>query len=232
MRHVSFLLPLLIFLAACSCTTHRDARNLLYVDTYEPTVLVHCYCDTGGSRGTGTVISSHSGITYILTAAHVVVDEMLFSDSFEIEVTDWNGNNPHSFKASLVLIDTKIDLALLRAEYSTSHIARLSAEGPVLFEEVRLTGIGLGNIPLPVKGEFQGNSLRGLFICSAPAYPGYSGGALYKYDWESEHWVMVGVVLEIGVTGRGQFVYHVSYHQPISVVLEWLESSEYTGILK
>lgn len=210
---------LLTFLTACSCSpSYVDyQKNRLYTDIYSPTVLVRCG-DT--SYGSGTVIQSRNGTTYVLTAAHVV--RFAYSDPYTyfLTITDWAGSSKEVYEASLVAYDQSRDLAVLKAEYCADAVATVSLEKATLFQECRVAGIGMPMIPLCTSGEVQGFGDGGKCIYSdAPIYWGYSGGGLYV--WEGGMWKLAGVPVQIGMI-KGTPVYVLTIHSSLFESLEWL----------
>jgi hypothetical protein len=222
------LAPLLLclLLAACSCT-HKldDHKDRLFVDMYEPTVLVS---SGEGGYGSGTVIWSEDGETYILTAAHVVKRHIFYPAGSPLSVTDWISHDAHTYPAQVIAYDSDKDLALLKAEYEAQHVADFADRAPELFEECRASGIGGPKIPLPVKGEMQGKSPDGMYFTSAPVYWGYSGGGLYI--WDGGRWRVVGVIVQIGVI-KHQIMPTLSIHVGLPTILEWLDELGYCEVL-
>ena len=196
-----------------------------YEQMLYPTVRI----TAGYSTGTGVIIATTNEheITRIdiLTAAHVVEDEIIVN----IELYDAT-----VITGTVVITDTIKDLALIRVETTNSHeltqiySARLASEKyvPYLFSPVWAVGCSLGLKPRPSFGYLTAIdssslvSIRGYEI-SAPILPGNSGGPVY----DGQTYQVIGIAVWVKVY-NGQLVTTMAGIVPINQIWDFLEKGK------
>ena len=205
--------------------------------------------NTGGS---GTVLYSKSGSTYVLTNFHVVetmikVDtrwSVLLKRDVKVDVLGtvdthffeyrWKSRTvgEKAVQADIMTYSKEEDLALLklRSDSEPPGVARLYPRG----EEYKLlatmpvfcVGSGLGEPPVITSGMLSqfGREIdrREYWLNTAPAIYGNSGGALFLAETHQ----FIGVPARLGVSISGfsaQAVTHLQYAIPITRIYNFLE---------
>ncbi len=191
-----------IIVIACSCLTATVA-TLADVpdrgpDVVRPTVQIR----NGDKRGSGTVIASIPGETWILTAAHVVhkgsdVKVELHHFNFGSRLTGLTegGGWPRLVPATVAAIDPDGDVALVRIKgmKALPYVARVdpSAGEPTPGEVMTSVGIDRGlhltSWRTTVEGSGmidmgKGGGKRLFTVTSHPPDHGRSGGGLFRAD--------------------------------------------------
>ena len=99
--------------------------------TFRPTVMVR----RGPNRGSGTIIASRQGRSFVLTAAHVLDDDgeaaiELHRFNLGIEGRKLGGNWPKVVSATVVAADPEADVALLRVDGLSKlpYVARFAGD--------------------------------------------------------------------------------------------------------
>ncbi len=176
--------------------------------------------------------------TNILTAWHVVRDIYGKPDNttapVPVKVYAPDGTW-HTLSAHLLVRDVALDLALLLVDTKESlpFGARLAPrnelEGIRPFDAVYAVGCPLGNDPIPTVGEVATthHEIDGekYWMISAPTYIGNSGGGIYAARSHD----LVGIFSKIYTHGstRSTIVPHMGLMTPLSVVYDWLDTTEY-----
>jgi S1-C subfamily serine protease len=205
-----------------------------------PTVQI----SAGDGIGSGTVIKSKEGKTFVLTNHHVVADAYKWVD----EVDDENGKKKkvrkefpvnvifHVYKdtsrlssvvtreARVTAYDSVADLALVLVDdedYTHPAIAKLAPANVRIDmgEQVWASGGGLGFPPFLSSGVLGHNHFkiegRNFLLATSAIAPGNSGGGLYRKG-------ATGYEL-IGVPSRGATRYgHIGFAIPVSQVRSFL----------
>ena len=142
--------------------------------------------------------------------------------------------------ADIVAYDATFDLALLRirdTERGVDYAAYLMPEDAslYLFETSWAVGAGLGKPPFPTEGAVSNLDQRisgQLYILSsAPIIFGNSGGALFHWSGEREHYEFIGVPTRVSVAGYSSVVTHMAWAIPLSTVREFLRDNDFGFIL-
>jgi len=161
--------------------------------TFRPTVIVR----KGPAQGSGTIVSSVKGTTFVLTAAHVVKER----GPLVVELHRYNvgrerepnhGEWPRKCPGEIVARDTAADLAVLRLGGlpALPYVARLAVEDDTPARGALLTSVGIDRGSrltswntrlrsvtwLALEGE---RADRPFFITEHPPEHGRSGGGLY-----------------------------------------------------
>jgi len=150
-------------------------------------------------HGTGFVMATEAGKTYIVTAGHVV----LFAPNIEFKVRFSNGE---SIPATLVKCSEKYDVAFLNLPVGTLIPSGLTLAkvNPVIGSMVWLVGDPLYYENLYAVGMVSGynppNDIAGYMNISAGVIYGNSGGAVIDHDGN-----VVGIVVRIAVKGPNAF---------------------------
>lgn len=194
----------------------------LYQEVLSPVVKVQSLANTGS----GVVISTETGKTYLLTAAHLVLDARtvqvyLYKYQYELPVITLES-------ASVVITDTDKDLALLEIKHSrllTYPSARLVSKDytPYLFTEVYAVGCSLGLNPRPSEGIITAISseiINPSWEISAPILPGNSGGGVFLKDTHE----LIGITVWIRAS-YGQLVPTMAGIVPINQIYEFLKTT-------
>jgi len=216
----------LVFVLAAQPLETPNPYQQLYEDLLYPSVRI----TTSDGVGSGVIINLEvrseklevgtksnfqpltSNLVYVLTAAHVVGNDVLVS----VELF----NSTESLPAFVVATDTGKDLALLQIPTSnfkhlTSNFkpARLAPRDyvPYIFTPVWVIGCSLGYAPRPSEGiitavggqktENRVQILSDFWETNAPIWPGNSGGGVFL---KSTH-ELIGIAVWVKVY-RGQLV--------------------------
>lgn len=195
------------------------------VDRYNQTFLPVVYIEnTDINSGTGMIIYSRNGYTFILTAQHVVK----------------HGNNPlavtqysdRRYPTTLLEEDEKNDLAILKIDsYDNfgSPVKFLGKNEKVLvYETIYSVGHTLGKEAIVTSGEISSLSRtwrngQKYIIVNSPVYGGSSGGPTYvvRQKW----WEKFPTYYVIGIVSKGD-----SYHGLIIPYIVYIE--DYKTIAK
>ena len=136
--------------------------------------------------GTGTIISSESGSTVILTCAHFFLGLKVGDTRTTVEI--FTDGIPQTYPATVVGGDHGLDLAILKISSPGSFPAvKLTATAPTLRQDQLLTSFGCdgGDSPsqktvmLIEENRYEG---PGNLVCSTEPAKGRSGGGLFDED--------------------------------------------------
>ncbi|MEO6709030.1 MAG: serine protease, partial [Planctomycetota bacterium] len=176
--------------------------------------------------------------TNVLTAWHVVRDIYGAPDNFtapvpvKIYAPDGTWRN---LTAHLLAHDVTLDLALLVLDTNEhqpcgAHLASRSELASMrIFDGVYAVGCPLGNDPIPTVGEVASthHDIDGgkYWMISAPTYIGNSGGGIYAAGTHD----LIGIFSKIYTHGstRSTIIPHMGLATPLSVVYDWLDTTEY-----
>lgn len=213
---------------------------------------------TTRSGGSGTILYSREGSTFVLTNHHVVdtairlekewssllksermidifeiVDTHLFSYAWESR-----GTGARSIQSDIVCYDKNEDLALLKlrdgAGVAAAELYPKEQETALrIGMKVICIGAALGEEPVQTEGilsQFgQEIDRREYWLHTAPSIYGNSGGAMFLKDT----YQMIGVPARIAVTVSGfsiDPITHLSYCVPITRVYKFLEQQRFRFI--
>jgi S1-C subfamily serine protease len=156
-----------------------------------PSIQVH---GRGGSGGGGTIVYSHGGATYALTAFHVVakaVEKNAARHPVGVTLYRADGTAEERIEADLALWHEKKDIALLRLrtgrDLPTAKVLPRAAHASVgVFTPVYAVGCPLGHDPLPSTGEISTlrKDVQGerFWMMNAPTIYGNSGGGVFHRE--------------------------------------------------
>ncbi len=155
----------------------------------EPQVL-----GSADSVGSGFIIDARDNESFILTAGHICVPHQptfgipipidQLDVGYRIKVTTGFGRKS---SATIVAIDVKNDLCLLRASSGLGPELKVSSKDPMLHEEVynMANPAGLASsLAVPVFKGYYAGDIAMLSIFSIPAVPGSSGSPIMNSDNE------------------------------------------------
>ena len=218
-----FLLPLCLAVSCCSLKSNQtfiDFENLVALITLNQGEYVI-------GTGSGTVIDVQEGEETnniaVLTAKHVVESD---KDNVYIQVV----LNGFTYDVSEVVLHESYDIAVLRFEtsYVLDH-AEIDNDNPEPIEEVYAAGYPM-RIGLIVSHgisnyQVQIDPARGyapMFFCTAPIYPGNSGGAVFSKKTGKLIGVTVMVGAAVSYYGKNP-VPHIHYFIPTAAVSDWIQ---------
>jgi len=146
------------------------------------------------STGSGLLVESDMGPA-VLTAAHVCEEDVphtFVHDGVTISILSMTNIKVYSpmhgsFTASVVRLDTKKDLCLLRVEKVFTHPVSIAKSPPSIGDEVYSIaapyGIAGSNLALVFSGFYSGHT-KTMEYFTIPTRPGSSGAAVLNENWE------------------------------------------------
>ena len=212
---------------------------------------------TNKGRGSGTVIKSSEGGTYLLTNYHVIEscleykdvwDELLrrnvkkeFTSAVELDFSKINHHGAVkgliTSVADIILSNKQHDLALLKVrDEETFPSAMLypeeSAAKVPMLASLACCGAAMGEKPIVTYGNLNGIQIEidnyEYYLSSAPSIFGNSGGAVFTpYE---DHWAYFGIPSRITVAILGfaaDAITHMGYFIPITRIYQWLRDNCY-----
>ncbi len=219
----------------------RIDAQLIRRELVEPTVRVNAKSEVGSGSVVFSKKRSGKLRTLILTAWHIVKDNVLEAPaaSIEVDVYDPQGK-PREAKGKLVAKHEALDLALLELEdeKSPAVTARLARPADLaraqVFTRVYAIGCPLGYAPLPTSGDLtcMAKELDGItyWMTNAPTIFGNSGGGIYLAETRQ----LVGVLSRISAYKNliDVAVPHMGIVTPLTLVYDWLDTTDYAFIHK
>ncbi len=203
-----------------------------------------------GTVGSGVVVYSDldqngDGLTYILTAYHVVqevtegqedptqINELRFLDP----ATDRLANTHESAKVVAFEADSDIALLEMKTLRPWPYVARFATisetEEAEIFDGVYAVGCPLGNKPLPTLGEISSQEKmvagQNFWMLNAPTFFGNSGGGVFQVS--NGH--LLGISSMIYTYGKSQpmVVPHMGLFVPMTQLRHWLTEEGYAMLL-
>lgn len=139
---------------------------------------------TSGGWGSGVVISSENGVTRIISAQHVTVNESWIKVTLDGKVYD----------ATLVRESLELDLSILEVQATTLHVADIHSETKLfVFEKAYVIGAGMGRSPYPAQAMISHVTARpGLWMWTGPVVGGMSGGGVFRLH--GDHYQLIGII--------------------------------------
>jgi len=230
-------------------------REMLY-----PVVVVAAGSGLGSGTVIFSAESNSEWRTYVLTNHHVVRSAITVKEEWDPKTQEevkreqrspvqvrWFDYNDYSREigtrgqiADIVAYDATLDLALLRTrdmERGVQYVAYLMPEdAPLyLFEITWAVGAGLGKPPFPTEGAVSNLDQRingqRYILSSAPIIFGNSGGGLFHWSPEREHYEFMGVPAKVSVTFGSGVVTHMAWAIPMTTVREFLRDNDFGFIL-
>ena len=199
--------------------------NQMYETMINPTVQISHFNEVGS----GTIIHSQNGHSYVLSAAHIINQEHI-EDEINLSKYDKHGRQSSSYLARIVAIDNERDLLLLEVETDDQlPTARFASEQRIndvrVFDRVYAIGCPLGYGPMPTLGEISTKNKRlknqTHWMLNAPTIFGNSGGGIYLADTQE----FIGVLSR--VSAYNNFVNIAVPHMGILVkpqdIKSWLD---------
>lgn len=199
------------------------------IDRYNQTFLPVVYVENPDiNSGTGMIIYSRYGYTFVLTAYHVVGHE-----DHPIVTTQYSNR---SYPSTTIEKDPENDLAILKIN-SYSDFGRpvkflKKDENVMVYETIYSVGHTLGKEAIATSGEIASlsrawSSGRRYITVNSPIYGGSSGGPTYIarrdhwYDKFPTYYVM-GMVSK-GDGHRGMMISHIVYVEDYKTITNFLE---------
>ena len=197
--------------------------------------------------------------TYLLTNHHVISRAVKVSKEFDpkrgekvdverrltvdVEWFEYNDYSRHigtrGKKAEIVAYDKAADLAILRVkdrERGVDYVAHvIPDDAPIyLTDMVYAVGAGLGRPPFMTSGElgFVDEEINGYryMLATAPIIFGNSGGALFRFSDDRDHYELIGVPSRVSAAGFS-IVAHMGWVIPIETVADVLRNNDLGFIL-
>jgi hypothetical protein len=210
--------------------------------------------------GSGTVVYSKDGNTFVLTNHHVIEKNIEYKQVWDgllrrdvkkdffspVELDFGRFDERGRFIASstvladIVLYDKPQDLALLKVrdviDYPSAKLyPREDADRVPLLVPLCACGAALGEKPVVTFGNLNGMQIEidgyEYWLSSAPSIFGNSGGGVYIY--EDGDWYFLGIPSRVSVVFigfGGSPVTHMGYFIPVFRIYRWLEEYCYQFI--
>jgi len=207
--------------------------------------------------GSGTVIYSKEGNTFVLTNFHVIEKNIQYRDVWDnllrkdvkkdflspVELDFGRFDESGRFIASstvladIILYNKPQDLALLKIrddiEYPSAYLyPKEQAENVPLLAPLCACGAALGEKPVVTFGNLNGFQIEiegyEFWLSSAPSIFGNSGGGVYTLL--NNNWHFLGIPSRISVVFigfGGSPVTHMGYFIPVSRIYKWLDEQCY-----
>lgn len=220
---------LILFFVACGGTSTRDVADpmdRLWFDVACPGVRVTV--GTGASGGVSFLW--RDGVTYVLTAAHVVTD-LQGNPRPGIKVAQRQTAVP--LNATVDKIFEEADLAVLKVEGRALFVdaqivsRRELRESPIAWGAAVVTfGYPIGEEEgVLTEGRITSVDSHGMLRYSAPTFYGNSGGGIYVYV--NDGWRLISIAQRIAIRpATGPYV-HVGRGVLPSTLLDCLEGAGY-----
>jgi len=180
-----------------------------------PRQTVH-YIEIGEKIGTCSGVAVSENL--VLTAAHCT--SALDNDkTTKIKVS--------GKEAKVIRKDRENDLALLEVGVGCP-CSPLAASSPELDDRLIAVGWPLGKAEVVTEGRYQGLAEfydRSVSFTTVPMSFGNSGGGLFKYNWFTGRWELVGITVGIAGANLGYIgipVFHLTLSTPIETIRHWL----------
>ena len=187
------------------------------------------YPYTTGGAGSGVILSEDG---YIVTNAHVILDENMQNPADAVTVRLTNGEE---YEAKVIAYDTDEDIAVLKIEaegLTAAHIG--DSDSLAVGEEILVVGNPLGELGGSVSNgivsaterEIQvGSVMMTLVQTNAAVNPGNSGGGMFNLKGE-----LVGIVnAKSSGTGIEGIGFAIPVNQAVSVAEQLLENGYVSG---
>lgn len=198
------------------------------IDRYNQTFLPVVYIENiGVNSGTGMIIYSRDGYTFILTAQHVVA----YGDN-PLVVTQYSNR---SYPVTILEEDKKNDLAILKIDSydNFGHPVKFLGknEKVLVYETIYSVGHMLGKEVVATSGEIASLSRawqngQKYITVSSPVFGGSSGGPTYiaRQKWWKEFptYYVIGVVSK-GDSYHGFMVPHIVYIEDYKTIAKFLQ---------
>jgi S1-C subfamily serine protease len=180
--------------------------------------------------------------TYILTAFHVIKDNLATKRSVEqpIDIDFYkDGQRVQTARARIVESETQQDLALLRVTSEViaqpAMMAKTKAlNAVVMFSKVLAIGCPLGYSPMPTHGEVTSTSKvfgqQNFWMINAPTIFGNSGGGVF----DDKSGALLGVLIRIAAYKNviDVAVPHLGIVTPLDQIKIWLGKTKHSFIFE
>ncbi|MEZ6188864.1 MAG: trypsin-like peptidase domain-containing protein [Planctomycetota bacterium] len=200
-----------------------------------PTVRVNALEEVGSGTVLWTGTREGEPVSYVLTAWHVVSENVGEEDQAPLEVDFYREGELYQTELGYVVAqEERLDLALLEIKgVQHPYLARLATPEQLaqlrIFAGVYAIGCPLGYPPLPTSGELTslGKEMDGVtyLMINAPTIFGNSGGGIYRDDGR----LLIGVLARISAYKNmiDVAVPHMGLVLPLTQVYAWLDGTDY-----
>lgn len=210
--------------------------------------------------GSGTVVYSKGGETYLLTNHHVIGGNIEYKDIWdgvirksikkdftspvEVQMGRFDENGVYlastSVQADIVAYSEQQDLALLKlrdkVDYPVVNLyPKAKTETVPLLVDLVCCGCALGEKPVITFGNLNGIQIEidneDFWLSTAPSIFGNSGGSVYAKDEGT--WKFLGIPSRIPVIPigyGGNAITHLGFFIPAYRVYRWLENEVYNFV--
>jgi S1-C subfamily serine protease len=224
MHHDSFTFVMQsVKIEASGCYTEDSSKVLSREDEVCQNVLAQLPMLSYRATGSGVIVANGPGVTYVVTAGHVCeppkIPKRVKSENVVIETRVTNNITIQLFSgakltSTIVDIDSKNDLCLLRLDRRVGKVARVSHReldhGEKVYSLAAPYGMFEPGMVLAFEGRYSGIDLQiGFAFFTVPAQPGSSGSAVVDSDGN-----VVGIVVaasrvfeHVGLAVPGPVVY-------------------------
>lgn len=225
-----------------------------------PAVRVLAQSAEGSGIGSGVVVYSQGGKSYILTNHHVISNLIKIETEWDavagrnlkketrlpafvefFQYSNWSRvDGTRQQKARIVGWSEETDLALLEIDQAHDHIAQIATaeeyeECLYTRDEILTVGCGLGVIPFATDGTLASKEHYDIggkpyLMCTAPSIFGNSGGPVFSYHLEK----IIGLTARISINILGwsaSAVTHMGWAIPASTIHDFLREQIYDFIV-
>ena len=252
MKRNCLLVAMLVLMASASLSWAALNGLIAHEKYIYPVVRV---TDGSTSGGSGTIIYSKNGSTYVLTNHHVVDSAIKIEEQWDrdlqknvkreklkimyVEIFKYRNISlpvgTLKVEAEIIAYNKDEDMALLklRSEETIKYIAELYPRDKLdeiyVMEETVAVGCSLLLPPLPTTGVItRQNYLIDSYqygMSSAQIIYGNSGGAMFLADGK-----FIGIPSRGAAIGWGTPITHMGFFIPLSRVYDWLEKEHFDFI--
>lgn len=225
-------------LAAARANEDVEVR---YRELMSPTVRVNARHEVGSGTILWSRASGKHARTFILTAWHIVQDNVTEEGTMPLEVDFYSeGELLRTESGQIVTKQTHLDLCLLevRGYHVYEQRARIPTREQIkkinIFSKVYAIGCPLGYSPLPTSGELTSKDkhLDGnlYWMINAPTIFGNSGGGIYVAKTRT----LIGVLSRISAYKNmiDVAVPHMGLVTSMDQVYDWLDKTRYAFVYK
>lgn len=216
MKTISLIVLLMMGLALTGVDTVSPSKpeTLTYDDLQDASVTI-CRPENKTPVGSGVVITTKKGVSYVWTAAHVILDETPFG-SVEVQGLEIENRVNGVYvrqPANIVAYDEKLDLAVLRLTKKVKSNVAWSFDLAKPGQKVVTIGCPLGRFDDTISQGIvsSGRVLKENFKIqtSCPIYPGNSGGGVFDGDGG-----LIGIVVSRYFYDYGKPAPSLTFHVP------------------
>lgn len=220
----------LLLLGLLSCRSIQDQHE----DTWRKVIAPVVQIKSANSIGSGVILKSierSDGYydNYLITCWHLVDDLSIHNGLVTVKLFDYYGSYCEG-DAYILESSDPLDLALLvfQSLKPIATFAEVSYDEISMFDEVYLVGCPIGLNVLFTKGEVSMVPFQNKVHINADGYVGNSGGGIFN----KRTLKLMGIYDEIHIGRRDEIIEHLGAMTPITVIVKWLKSTEYSFVLE